>query len=75
VAGDVIGAQSPQLETDGALAGPDEATVAPDMAGFPMMGTGGAARPEEQERIRQAWLNEDDLWHLSVNLVPPVIDE
>ena len=75
VAGDVIGAQALQLEPDGALAGAGEATVAPDMAGFPMMGAGGAARPEEQERIRQAWLNEDDLWRLSVTLVPPVIDE
>ncbi len=75
VTGDVIGAQALQLEPDGALAGAGEATVAPDMAGFPMMGAGGAARLEEQERIRQAWLNEDDLWRLSVTLVPPVIDE
>lgn len=74
VAGDVIGAQSLQLEPDGALAGTDEAPVATDMAGFPMMGTGGAARPEEQERVRQAWLNEDDLWEPPVNLVPQVID-
>jgi len=58
----------------GALAGADEPTMAPDMAGFPMMGTGGAARPEEEERIRQAWLNQDaDIWGLPANLVPPVI--
>lgn len=74
VAGGVTGAQSQQLEADGALADADGATVAPDMGGFPMMGIGGAARPEEQERVRQAWLNEDgDLWGLPVNLVPPVI--
>ncbi len=74
VAGDMIAAQSPQLEPDGPVADTDQAAVAPDMAGFPMMGTGGAARPEEQERVRQAWLNEDDLWQPSANLVPPVID-
>jgi len=74
-AGGVLGAQSQQLEADGALADADGATMAPDMAGFPMMGIGGVARPEEQERVRQAWQNEDgDLWGLPVNLVPPVID-
>lgn len=75
VAGGLPGAQSQQLEADGALAEADGAIEAPDMAGFPMMGMGGAARPEEQERVRQAWLNEDgDLWGPPVNLVPPVID-
>jgi hypothetical protein len=58
-----------------ALAGTDQATIAPDMAGFPMMGGGSAAQPEERDRIRQAWLNDDDLWDPPVNLVPPVIDE
>ncbi len=75
VAGDVAGAQSLQLDTDGTLAGAEEGSLAPDLAGFPMMGTGGAAQPEEQERIRQAWLNGDDLWRLPVNLVPQVIDD
>jgi uncharacterized protein YukE len=59
----------------GVLADSDESMVAPEMAGFPMMGTGGAARPEEAERIRQAWLSQDsDIWGLPANLVPPVID-
>jgi hypothetical protein len=75
VAGDVTGTQSLQLDTDGTLAGTDEATAAPDLAGFPMMGAGGAAQQEERERIRQAWLNEDDLWRPPVNLVPQVIDD
>jgi uncharacterized protein YukE len=59
----------------GDVAGTDEATLAPDVAGFPMMGTGGASQQEERERIRQAWLNEDDLWRLPANLVPQVIDD
>jgi hypothetical protein len=74
VAADVIGGQSPQLDGDGALADASEATAAPDMAGLPMMATGGAVSPEERERIRQGWLN-DDLWRPSGTLVPPVIDE
>jgi uncharacterized protein YukE len=75
VAGDVIGAQSLQAESDSALTGTDESAVAPDMAGFPVLGTGGAAQPDGQERTRQAWLHDDDLWRLSVTLVPPVVDE
>jgi hypothetical protein len=75
VAADVIGGQSLQVVEDGALADAGEAATAPDMADFPMMGAGSATRPEEEERIRQAWLTEDDLWRLPVTLVPPVIDE
>jgi hypothetical protein len=74
-AAEVIGAQSLQPEADGALAGAEDPAMAPDTAGFPMMGTGGAAQPEDQERIRQAWLNSDDLWRLSAPLVPPLIDQ
>jgi hypothetical protein len=74
VAADVIGGQSLQLDGDGALAGAGEAAAAPDMAGLPMMAAGGAVPPEERERIRQGWLN-DDLWRPSATLVPPVIGE
>jgi len=81
LAGNVIGGQTAQLGSD-ELAGADEATVAADdmvapddMEGFPMMGASGAGQPDEEERIRQAWLYEDDLWRLSANVVPSVIAE
>ena len=51
-----------------------EAAEAPDIAGFPMMGTGGAARPQEEERNRHAWHSQDgDIRGLPVDLVPPAI--
>ena len=73
LAGNVIGGQAAQLDSDDP-AGAGEATVAPDdMEGFPMMGASGAGQPDEQERTREAWLYEDDLWRLSANVVPSVI--
>jgi hypothetical protein len=40
-----------------------------------MMGIGGATRPEEQQRVRQAWMDEDSsVWDSPASLVPPVID-
>jgi uncharacterized protein YukE len=62
------------LTENGVLAGPGEA-VSPEADGFGMMGSGGTARPDEQERIRDSWLNDDELWSSPANLVPPVIGE
>jgi hypothetical protein len=74
VVGEVIGGQSAQLDADDSLPGPGGAIAAPDdMEGFPMMGSGSAGRPDEQERIRESWLRDDDLWRLSANVVPTVI--
>lgn len=90
VAGELIGGQAGPLNGEGeadplngeglltgngALAGTDEAAVSPEAGGFGMMGSGGASRPDERERIRDAWLNDDELWSSPANLVPPVIGE
>ena len=79
VAGELIGGQAGPLNAEGpltengALAGPGEAAVSPEAGGFGMMGSGGTARPDEQERTRDSWLNDDELWSSPATLVPPVI--
>ena len=81
VAGELIGGQAGPLNAEGpltengALAGADEAAVSPEAGGSSMMGSGGAPRPNEQERTRESWLNDDELWSSPASLVPPVIGE
>jgi hypothetical protein len=56
------------------LADAEGVVADPEMSGFPMMGTGAGSPREEQERLRQAWMNEDsEIWGRPANLVPPVI--
>lgn len=73
VADSAAGTQA--LGTDGSLgaAGPTDGAVAPGMAAVPMTGAG--AGPQERDRQRQAWLNEEeDIWGLPTDLIPPVIE-
>jgi hypothetical protein len=73
MAGDVIGGQATQLEAEDTPTAADGAGAASDdMGDFPMMGAG-AGQSEEEERMRQSWLDEDDLWRPFANVVPPLI--
>jgi uncharacterized protein YukE len=71
VSGAPLGAESGDAAGSSAL-GADNTTGA-DMTGVPMGGAG-AAR-QEKERRRQAWMNEDEsIWGMPTDHVPPVIE-